>query len=118
MEPADTINKMYYLFAFFFKCVTMTVAFSVHTLVYGIILQYIKKYDFIFCYIIPKWVKFDRDNLKRKTATDRSGHGRWDGAVGHVGVVDVTHHDVTGVGWVEVTFVVHVLMLSWLKKIF
>lgn len=48
-----------------------------------------------------------------KVGTDRSGHGRREGAIVHVGgVVHVAHHDVAWVARVRMAFTVHVLEFS------
>lgn len=48
--------------------------------------------------------------------TDRSGNGRREGAIVHVGVVHVAHHDVAWVARVRVAFTVQVLEFSWFLK--
>lgn len=47
--------------------------------------------------------------LKKKIVTDRSGHGRREGAVHVGGVVHVAHHDVTWIALVCMAFTVQVL---------
>lgn len=58
-----------------------------------------------------------KTKTNQKKGTDRSGHGRWEGAIVHVGrVVHVAHHDVTWVARVWVAFTVQVLEFSWCKS--
>lgn len=52
-----------------------------------------------------------KQNQVKKAGTDRSGNGRREGAIVHVGVVHVAHHDVSWVTRIR-TFTVHVLVLS------
>lgn len=67
----------------------------------------------VFCFVKQKYILFVYTKpKKRRDVTDRSGHGRREGAIVHVGVVHVAHHDVARVALVRMPFTVQVLEFS------
>lgn len=58
-------------------------------------------------------MKYIDDICPLKVGTDRSGHGRREGAIVHVRrVAHVAHHDIAWVARVRMAFTVHVLKFS------